>query len=194
MLAISVDASSQVPYRSFPCRHGKSLTPLLLLLPKSLATFREPYFLCSGILNACLTLRKENLMSLHLRSGFGFSWLLDKWKKPLHDITNGRGDFSCSDSQCYVTALGFKTLLPYASRKGQHKFGGGQPCPLADIPFFHLCAYLIFNLPIPLRVFQNTIAAISVSRFWANFLEFPMDGNFIHLFWKLGKGILSLTQ
>jgi hypothetical protein len=53
--------------------------------------------------------------------------------------------------------------------------------PLADIPFFHLCAYFIFNLPIPLWVFQNTIAAAPMSRFWANFLVFPVDGNFIHL-------------
>ena len=95
MLAISVDTSSQVPYRSFPCRHGKSLTSLLLLFPKSLATFREPCFLCSGILNACLT-----------------------------------------------------------RRKGQHTFSAGQPYPLADIPFFHLCAYFIFNLP-------NSLTSIS---------------------------------
>ena len=122
MLAISVDTSSQVPYRSFPCRHGKSLTSLLLLFPKSLATFRKPCFLCSGILNACLT-----------------------------------------------------------RRKGQHTFSAGQPYPLADIPFFHLCSYFIFNLPIPLRVFQNIIAAVPMSRFWANFLVFPVDGNFIHL-------------
>ena len=54
--------------------------------------------------------------------------------------------------------------------------------------------YLIFNLPIPSRVFQNTIVAVPMSRFWANFLVFPVDGNFIHLLWKLGKGILSLTQ
>ena len=73
---------------------------------------------------------------------------LDFWinEKPLHDTTNDRRDFSCSDSQCYVTALGFKTMLPYTSRKGQHKFGGGQPCPLADISFFHLCSYLIFKI------------------------------------------------
>ena len=112
------------------------------------------------------------------------SFSLDFWinEKPLHYTTNDRRDFSCSDSQCYVTALGFKTLLPYASRKGQHKFGGGQPCPLADIPFFHLCSYFIFNLPIPLRVFQNIIAVVPMSRFWANFLIFPVDGYFIHLF------------
>ncbi|WP_425754981.1 hypothetical protein ACPW7J_08505 [Ihubacter sp. rT4E-8] len=61
-------------------------------------------------------------------------------KKPLHCTTNDRRVFSCSDSQCYVTALGFKTMLPYTSRKGQHTFSGGQPYPLADIPFFHLCA------------------------------------------------------
>jgi len=67
---------------------------------------------------------------------------LDFWinEKPLHDTTNDRRDFSCSDSQCYVTALGFKTLLPYTNRKRQYNFGGGLPCPLADIPFFHLCA------------------------------------------------------
>ncbi|MEY8484287.1 hypothetical protein AALD74_20965, partial [Lachnospiraceae bacterium 48-21] len=34
---------------------------------------RRAFFLCSGILNACLTRRKENPMSLHLRSGFVFS-------------------------------------------------------------------------------------------------------------------------
>ena len=33
-----------------------------------------------------------------------------------------------------------------------------------------------------------------MSIFWANFLVFPVDGNFIHLLLKLGKGILSLTQ
>ena len=64
-------------------------------------------------------------------------------KKPLHCTTNDRSVFSCSNSQCYVTALKFKTMLPYTSRKGQHTFGSGQPCPLANIPFFHLCAYLI---------------------------------------------------
>ncbi|MCX4354210.1 MAG: hypothetical protein OSJ60_21730, partial [Lachnospiraceae bacterium] len=70
-------------------------------------------------------------------------------KKPLHRTTNDRSFFSCSDSQCYVTALKFKTMLPYTSRKGQHKFGSGQPCPLADIPFFHLCAisFSIFQFP-----------------------------------------------
>ena len=41
--------------------------------------------------------------------------------------------------------------------------------------------YLIFNLPIPSWVFQNTIVAVPMSRFWANFLVFPVDGNFIHL-------------
>ena len=66
-------------------------------------------------------------------------------KKPLHDTTNDRSIFSCSDSQCYVTALGFKTILPYASRKRQHTFGSGQPCPLADIPFFHLCSLFNFQ-------------------------------------------------
>ena len=140
MLAISVDASSQVPYRSFPCRHGKSLTPLLLLLPKSLATFREPYFLCSRH-SSIPVLPSEKKILCPCTSVLDLIFL-DFWinEKPLHDTTNDRRDFSCSDSQCYVTALGFKTLLPYASRKGQHKFGGGQPCPLADISFFHLCA------------------------------------------------------
>ena len=100
---------------------------------------------------------------------------LDFWinEKPLHDTTNDRRDFSCSDSQCYVTALKFKSMLPYASRKGRLTFGSGQPCSLADIPFFNLCSYLIFNLPIPSWVFQNTIVAIPMSRFWANFLVFP---------------------
>ena len=44
MLVITVDASSQAPYRSFPCKHENSFIPLLLLFPKSLATFREPCF------------------------------------------------------------------------------------------------------------------------------------------------------
>ena len=65
-------------------------------------------------------------------------------KKPPHRTTNDRSVFSCSDSQCYVTALGFKTMLPYANRKGQYTFGGGQPCPLADISFSNLCVYLFF--------------------------------------------------
>lgn len=44
MLVITGDASSQAPYRSFPCKHENSFIPLLLLFPKSLATFREPCF------------------------------------------------------------------------------------------------------------------------------------------------------
>ena len=43
MLVITVDASSQAPYRSFPCKHENSFIPLLLLFPKSLTTFREPW-------------------------------------------------------------------------------------------------------------------------------------------------------
>ena len=46
--------------------------------------------------------------------------------------------------------------------------------------------YLIFNLPIPSWVFQNTIVAVPMSRFWANFLVFPVDGNFIRLFFSMG--------
>ena len=115
-------------------------------------------------------------------------------KKPLHRTTNDRSVFSCSDSQCYVTALKFKTMFPYTSRKSRHTFGGGQPYPLAGIPFFNLCAYFIFNLPIPSWVFQNTIAAVPMSIIWANFLVFPVDKLFIHPFLKLGGGILSLTQ
>ena len=34
----------------------------------------------------------------------------------------------------------------------------------------------------PLMLFQNTIVAISASRFWTNFLVFPVDRNFIHQF------------
>jgi hypothetical protein len=74
-------------------------------------------------------------------------------KKPLHGITNDRSVFSCLDSQCYVTALKFKTMIPLISRKQKFIFGGGQLCPLADNPFCNLCAYFIFNLPIPLWVF-----------------------------------------
>ena len=33
---------SQTLYRSFPCKHKNSLTPLFLLYPKSLTTFRGP--------------------------------------------------------------------------------------------------------------------------------------------------------
>lgn len=102
-------------------------------------------------------------------------------KKPLHDTTNDRRVFSCSDSQCYVTALKFKTMLPYTSRKRQHIFGSGQPYPLDGIPFFNLCTYFVFNLPIPSWVFQNTIAAVPMSRIWANYLVFPVDVNFIPL-------------
>jgi hypothetical protein len=85
-------------------------------------------------------------------------------------------------------------MFPYTSRKSRHTFGGGQPYPLAGIPFFNLCAYFIFNLPIPSWVFQNTIAAVPMSIIWANFLVFPVDKLFIHPFLKLGGGILSLTQ
>ena len=102
-------------------------------------------------------------------------------KKPPHRTTNDRRAFSRLDSQCYVTALKFKTMLPFTSRKQKFIFGGGQLCPLADIPFYNLCAYFIFNLPIPSWVFQNTIAAAPMSRFCTNFLVFPVDGNFIHL-------------
>ena len=35
-------SSSQTLYRSFPCKHKNSLTPLFLLYPKSLTTFRGP--------------------------------------------------------------------------------------------------------------------------------------------------------
>ena len=43
MLVITVDASSQAPYRSFPCKHENSFISLFLLFPKSLTTFREPW-------------------------------------------------------------------------------------------------------------------------------------------------------
>ena len=35
-------SSSQTLYRSFPCKHENSLTPLFLLSPKSLTTFQGP--------------------------------------------------------------------------------------------------------------------------------------------------------
>jgi len=77
-------------------------------------------------------------------------------KKPLHHTANDRRVFSCFNSQCYVTALKFKTHASIHRPKKQRCFGGGQPCPSADIPFFNLCAYFIFNFPIPSRVFQVT--------------------------------------
>ncbi len=45
-------------------------------------------------------------------------------------VDNAAEYFSCA-------AAFFHTCL--TRRKGQHTFGDGQPCPLADISFFHLC-------------------------------------------------------
>ena len=109
-------------------------------------------------------------------------------KKPLHCTTNDRRDFSCSDSQCYVTALGFKTMIPYTSRKQKFIFGGGQLCLLADIPFYNLCAYFIFNLSILSWVFQNTIAAVPMSRIWAKFFSIPCGETFYTSVFKIGRG------
>ena len=62
----------------------------------------------------------------------------------------------------------------YVRRRSALSFGWHSILP-------SMC-YLIFNLPILSLVFQNTIAAASMSRFWANFLVFPVDGNFIRFF------------
>ena len=39
---VALLSSSQALYRLFPCKHKNALTPLLLLSPKSLLTFRGP--------------------------------------------------------------------------------------------------------------------------------------------------------
>lgn len=46
-------SSSKAAYHSFPCMHENSFIPLLLLSPKSLATFREPRRFVFTVLPEC---------------------------------------------------------------------------------------------------------------------------------------------
>ena len=63
-------------------------------------------------------------------------------KKPLHRTTNDRSVFSCSDSQCYVTALRFKTMLPYTNRKSSIL---SAAVSLVRWLTFHSSIYVLFH-------------------------------------------------
>ena len=150
------------------------------MLAISVDNAAEHFSCAAAFFHTCLTRRKENPMSLHLRSGFVFSWLLDKWKAAtLHHERQER--FLLLGFAMLCNGFGIQNhaairqpkRAAYIRRRSALSVGWHFILP-------SMC-YLIFNLPIPLRVFQNTIAAVSMSRFWANFLVFPVDGNFIHL-------------
>ncbi len=111
-------------------------------------------------------------------------------KKPLHCTTNDRSIFSCSDSQCYVTALGFKTMLPYASRKGRLTFGAVS---LVRWLTFHSSIYVLFN-------FQSSNSLIGISEYHSGcthvkilgkFFSIPCGQKFYSYNFKLGGKILS---
>ena len=85
-----------------------------------------------------------------------------KNKKPLHLITNDKRIFLFLISQCYVTALKFKVFA------------------------------CLSNFPNPLRVFQNTISAIWLTRFWAKFLVCPVDKN-LYILLKIGREVFDLS-
>ena len=63
-------SSSQTLYRSFPCKHKNSLTPLFLLYPKSLTTFRGP--------------RRSWQNHIPSSRSFNFNQLSSNKKKPAH--------------------------------------------------------------------------------------------------------------
>lgn len=85
-------SSSQTLYHSFPCKHENSLTPLLLLSPKSLMTFRGP--------------RRSWQNHIPFRRSFSCN---RQNKKPIHrDIKNRRWFYSRFKMMFYVTASKFK--------------------------------------------------------------------------------------
>lgn len=166
MLAIPVDTSSQAPYRSFPCRHEKSLTSLLLLFPKSLTTFREPciaghFFLCSRLLPYLSLPAEKKILCfstsvLDMISSFDFKHT----KKPPHGITNGRGISLLS--KIAMLCNGFEIQNPCCIH---------QPKKAAyfrrrSVPFHWLTsnriAYVIFNLQISqsCRELKNSLTGI----------------------------------
>ena len=61
---------------------------------------------------------------------------------------------SCSDSQCYVTALKFKTMLPYASRKGRLTFAAVNLVRWLHSILPSMCAYLILIFQFPYGYFR----------------------------------------
>ena len=134
----------------------------------SLWTTPQSIFLCNGFLNACLypPKRKSYVLSTSVLDFIAFDFWINEKAATLHHERQ-------EDSLPLWFAMlcsGFEIQNPC------------QPCRLADISILYLCAYLIFNLPISPLVFQNTIAAIWLSRFCTNFLVFSMDRDFIHLF------------
>ena len=151
MLAIPVDASSQAPYRSFPYRHGKSLTSLLLLFPKSRQTFWEPcmagqFFLCSRLLPYLSLPAEKKILCfstsvLDMISSFDFRHT----KKPPHGITNGRGISLLS--KIVMLCNGFEIQNPCCIHlpKKQLTFGGGQFLSIGWLPIGLLMWFSIFK-------------------------------------------------
>jgi len=95
--------------------------------------------LCNDIL-PYLPSEKKILCPFHLRSGYDFHFpILSKQKSRYTTSRITRGFPPVLIPQCYVTALKFKTHAAIHQPKKQRCFGGGQPCPSADIQYFNLC-------------------------------------------------------
>ncbi len=114
----------------------------------SVDTSAEQPFRAAGILPYfSLPSEKKILCPFHLRSGYDFHSLdLGRQKSLYTTLWITRGFPPVLIPQCYVTALKFKNHAAIHRPKKQRCFGSSQLCPLADIPFFELYVYFIFNL------------------------------------------------
>lgn len=186
MLAIPVDTSSQAPYRSFPCRHEKSLTSLLLLFPKSLATFREPcvtglLFCAADFFHTCLYPPKRKSYVPAPPFWIWFLPLISDIQKSRHTTSRMAGGFpSCPISQCYVTALKFKTFAAYTNREKQHTPRlRSALCHRLTFKQIALCDFQFSSNSLSgILEYHSGDMAVKILH---KLLVYPVDRDFIHL-------------